>query len=337
MVPREDALRACQYAAMAKGKRGEAALLRIADGFVTAYNEEMYAACKIPIEGEFCVDAVKIIKCLESHTDVEVNVEAKDTHVIIRGRGWRYQAQIEPAGPWYGCRRPSEWAAVGDSWSAALSVVGRAASRIKTAQPKLKCVFFSKDKMEAFDGGQYAVATVGSPLSASAVVPWEYLKRIDGIGVTHIAIDGGFLHMRTVIGVHIAVRVWDSTYPDLSPLLKWGDAPQEILLPVALKEEAALVVKQVQTRDTPITVRLQAGHLMMRATSEDHVTYARKVGAPYTGEPYEFHVGYSILELLASWGRLHVHPWQNGQDRLVYRANGLTCVALTHPQSSWED
>ena len=337
MISREEALRGCQYAAMAKGKRGEAALLRISGGYITAYNEEMYAACKTPIEGEFCVDATKIIKCLDSHPDAEVGLEVKDTMLVVRGRGWRYQTPIEPAGPWYGCRRPTEWHEVGDSWSAALSVVGRAASRLKTAQPKLRCVFFSPDKMEAFDGGQYAVAKVASPLTSSAVVPWEYLKRIDGIGVTHIAVEGGFLHMRTVIGVHIAVRVWDSTYPDLSPLLAWGDESQEILLPVSLKEEAAQVVKQVQTKDTPITVRLQNGCLMMKASSEDHVTYARKVGAPYSGEQYEFHVGYAILELLASWGRLVVHPWQNGQDRLVYQANGLTCVALTHPRADWEE
>lgn len=266
------------------------------DKRVMAYNDEVACSHKCELDITGAVEAAKLVKILAKMPEEEVDVEAGEGELIIRGKGRKVQIRMETT-ILLGIdsvEKPEEWKPLHEDFCEALSIVQQCAGKDED-HFNLTCINIAKKWVEAADDFQMCRYRLKTGVTDSMLVKRDSLKSVPAFGMTEFAETPAWLHFRNPAGLTLSCRRWIDDYPDLSPFLDvTGD---KIQLPKGLAKEAEIAeICTEDNEESEVMIKLSDGKLrIIGAATSGSARYVANKAANYSGPPIAFLIPPKLL------------------------------------------
>lgn len=292
-------------------------------GRVYSFNDEVFCshATKLRIQG--AVPNKPLVEQLRKLPDDDVDIEATENTLTIRGKGGReveIRMEKEIALQIHSVEMPSKWYSLPKEFNEAINVVAECASR--DVSKAIHCVHIHTDWIEACDNVRLSRYTMKTGLKEAVFVKGDSIKHLPSLGMTEIGQTEAWIHFRNASGLVMSCRKYAEEYPDLTELLKVKGS--KMILPKKLKEaaERAEIASSEKSDENYITVQLKPGKLRVKG---EGVTsrYKEPMKTSYDGPPLKFSISPKILiELVTRHNECVV-----SQNRLLVNGGAWAFVA----------
>lgn len=258
------------------------------DNRIVTYNDEISISHPIPDLGiQGAIKADKLYGFLDKLTKDEIEIQSDGNQLIVKsGRskaGLAIQQEIRL--PLEEIPEVDKWTPVPDKLLDALKFTVLSCSN-DMSRPILTCVHVNKKgRVESCDNYRMSVYELGTELPDTFLIPADSVKELIKFKPDQMAVTEAWAHFKTEAGTVFSCRIFNDTYPDISPLLDVQGV--DIQLPKSLDkvlDRASIFSKQDHLLDEQIQVTLAANRLKVRAES-DASWFEETTNVKYAGEP----------------------------------------------------
>ena len=214
------------------------------NGEVMTFNDEVSCRCLLALGKDFtaAVPAKALVEQLRKWKESEIDVEAGEGCLIVRGKGTRkavFQAESEITLPVEHVERPKKWKPLSADFSEAIKIVSECA-KDRDESLAVMSVSIHPGFVEASDNLQLTRYKVDTGVAKFCLVRKEAIKHLPPLDMTEVAETENWLHWRNPAGVVFSAR---KNYPPeeygadyWDKYLKKEGSP--VVLPKSLAEEA---------------------------------------------------------------------------------------------------
>jgi hypothetical protein len=309
-------------------------------GTVITYNEELYCRAVTPLDKKLsgAVKADKLLEMLRKLAETEIEVEATDGELIIRGKGRKsgFTMEAEVLLPVKDVEQPKEWTALPDGFAEAVAVVQSCTGGEK-AEFDLTCVHLHPKWIEACDGVQACRWRLRTGLAEPAMVRAVALKNVTTMGAEQFAETPNWIHFRRGDGkeagsVTMSCRRYLEEYRDLGPILKVSGTPTRLPEGLEAAADKAAIFSAENADANMVSVELKPGRLTLVGQGvSGWFRETRK--AEWQGEPIKFLTSPVLLQEVVK-KRKEV---EISADRLIIKGERWKYVScLGMPESNGE-
>ena len=289
-------------------------------GRVFTFNDQVSCSNKTSLNITGAVPNKPLLEQLRKLPDDEIDVEATETALTIKGKGGReveIRLEKEIALQIDSVEQPTKWHTLPAEFSEAIGIVVECASR--DASKAIHCVHVHPEFIEACDNFQLSRYKLKTGLKEPVFIKGESIKHLPALGMTEIGQTAAWIHFRNKNDLVMACRKYNEEYPELDKLFNVkGD---KLLLPKRMKEAAsrAEIASSERADDNHLIVNVKEGKIRVQGigiTSK----YREPMKTTYSGPPLKFLISPKILielctkhnECTVSKERLMVNggPWR---------------------------
>lgn len=304
------------------------------DGQLLAFNDEVCCRTRSPLNGVTgAVQAAPLLNLLGKLPEEEIQVEAKETELVIHGKkrraGIRMDAEVTlPVGA---VEQPKKWNRLPDDFTEAIKMVGACAGQDES-QFFLTCIHLHPQWVEACDNFQLCRWRLETGISAPTLVRHSSVRPITALGVTEFAETPAWMHFRTPgkAGLTLSCRRYLEDYNDLTRLLKVKGTRTQLPKGLAVAADIAQVFSAEDPENNRVRLDLEADkvHVTGKGVSGWY-TETRRLA--YGGAPLAFLISPELLTVLVkNHSQCIVSP-----DRLKVKAGSYSYVAcLIRPEEA---
>ncbi len=262
---------------------------------VITFNDEIACstACDIGFEG--AVAARPLIDLLAKLAEKEVDLEATDTELIVKGKrrraGITREASITlPVGV---VEPPVKWVEIDPEFTDAIGVVQHCAGKDPN-NFALTCIHVTPDHVEACDNFQICRYPIATGVAAPCLVKRDSIKHIAGLGMTEVSETKTWIHYRNPSELVFSVRREVSDFQDLSKILDMDGTPTT--LPGGLAEAVAKaeIFSAQNAENNVVIVELRADQLRIRGVGVSG-WYEERKEVKWRGDPFSFTIDPKLL------------------------------------------
>ncbi len=268
-------------------------------GKVMTYNDEV--ACSSPTmlgkDLQGAVQADPLLAVLRKLQEDEIEVEAGDGELLIRGKGRRAGIVMEKEIllPIDVVEKPDTWQKLHPDFSEAIGIVSQCSSKDES-RFSLTCVHITPKWVEACDNFQLARWRLKTGVEKPTLVRHSAIKHIVSLGMTELAETDSWIHFRASSGLTLSCRRYIEDFPDLTDILKLDADAKPMSMPKGLGEAAdkAQIFSSENTEANHVLVELQAGKLRVRGQGVSG-WYTETKKLKYDGESMSFLISPQLL------------------------------------------
>lgn len=266
-----------------------------AGGRVVTFNDEI--ACGIDCDLGFtgAVAARPLLDLLAKMAEAEVDVEATDNELIVKGKrrraGITMEAEITlPIGS---VEQPEAWVDMDPEFADAIGVVQHCASK-DANNFHLTCVHVTPDCVEACDNFQLARYPLATGVTEACLVKRDSVKHVTGLGMTEVAETKTWLHFRNPVGLTLSVRRELGDFENLDKILE-SDGTR-CTLPGGLAEavDKAEIFSAENSENNIVTIELKSGQLRLRGMGPNG-WYEERKDVTWENDPMSFNMAPKLL------------------------------------------
>lgn len=305
------------------------------DGTVTTFNDEV--ACRMPSglskELSCAVPSVKLLEILRKLVEDELEVEEKDSELIVTGKSRQFGIRIEKdiTLPVDTVEQPTEWIKLDDGFCEAINIVQQCVGRDES-RFCLTCVHIHPEWLEACDGQQLCRWKLVTPIESSTLVRQSSIKSVVSLGMSEFNETKNWLHFRNSQGLILSCRRYVENYPDITSYLNVDGEP--VTLPKSLGEatDKAAVFASENSDAQHVMVKLKPGKLEIKGTG---ITgWFREVKKlKYEGRGMEFLIA---PQLLIDLVKRHTDCLISNNRLKVISGSYIYVSCLTNPNAETE-
>lgn len=235
------------------------------DGIVMTYNDEIacHQKCSLKLTG--AVQAAQFKDLLHKLKEDNIQVEAKATELMIKGKGRRAGIRMEADVllPIDSVERPEKWKDLNEDFLEAVKLVQSCASS-DDSEFALICIHIHPEWVEACDNFQITRVPMKTGVKASTLVKRDALKHVVALDMTEFCETESWMHFRNPSGLVLSCRRYVEDYPNLGPLLDVKGT--KATLPRGLGDAAdkASVFSADTSDDNQVRIELRPGKLRIR-------------------------------------------------------------------------
>ncbi len=297
-IKRELLLKQCESVAPGLSAREileQSAHLVFRGGKVTTFNDEVLcqADCCLAVEG--AVVAAPLLALLRKLTEEELDIEAVEGELTVKGKGRRAGVRMESeiTLPVEAVETPSKWRKMPEGLADAVKLVGHCAG---TDESKfvLTCVHLHPEWIEACDGFQLARVPLETKLPDPTLIRRKSLDAVLGMGPAEWAKTDSWLHFRLPSGLAASCRRYAEKYPSLDKLLEVEG--REVELPKGIEDvlDRTRVFSSRDAVDDLVTMVLRSGQMKLTGRGPDG-WYSEVQKVKYEGDEVQFVVAPKLL------------------------------------------
>lgn len=266
-------------------------------GRVLTYNDEVSCRCPSPFGKEItgAVRSERLLDVLRKLPDDEIDAEAKDGKLTLRGKGRRTWVIMEAdiTLPVDAVERPTEWRPLADDFLEAVSTVQRCAGTDESSFATV-CVHLHPKWVEATDRFQLCRWRLKTGLEKPVLVRQSAIKHVTQLGMTEFAETEGWIHFRNGRGLELACRRYLEDYPDLSSYVKPGGETTSLPKGMAEAAERAETFSAEDKDNNRVKVHIKAGRVTVTGEGVSG-GYLETKKTAYKGPELVFWITPSIL------------------------------------------
>ena len=268
------------------------------DDRVYTFNDEVSCSqeCCLSIQG--AVQAMPFVSILRKMKEEFLEITVEEEELKIKGKnkkaGIRMETEIQL--PIDSIEQPKKWRKLSDSFSEAVGMVKRCASKDET-KLLLTHLHITPNWIEACDNFQAARYLIETGLKKSVLVRKDSLKFVESLEMIKYSITKNWIHFKNVIGLVFSCRKLVEEYPELDHLFKVKG--EDTTLPKGLTEaiERAEVFSNDNAEDDQIVVRIK--HDKIKIQGEGATGWFTEIKkAKYKGKSIGFAISPDLLKEL---------------------------------------
>ncbi len=264
-------------------------------GRVVTFNDEI--ACGIDCDLGFtgAVAARPLLDLLAKMSETEIDVEATETELIVKGKrrraGITMEAQITL--PIASVEQPGDWVDMDPEFADAIGVVQHCASK-DTNNFHLTCVHVTPTCVEACDNFQLARYPLATGVAEACLVKRDSVKHVTGLGMTEVSETKTWLHFRNPTGLTLAVRRELGDFESLDAFIETDGV--RCTLPGGLAEavDKAEIFSAESSENNIVTIELKPGQLRLRGMGATG-WYEERKDVKWDNEPMSFNMAPKLL------------------------------------------
>lgn len=267
------------------------------DGLVSAFNDETCCHAPSGLAKDFrgAVQADKVLTLLRKLSEDEIDLDAEDGQLIIKGKsrkaGIRMETEITL--PIDKVEKPTKWTKLHEDFGEAIGIVYQCAGK-DDSMFRLTCVHITPRWVEGCNNSEICRWKLPTGVSQPALVRKTAIKHVTTLGMVDFSETENWLHFRNPSGLVFSCRRYLEEYPSLSQFLKVEGQP--MTLPKGLAEacDKADVFSSENTDNNFVTVELKAGRVKVRGQGVSG-WYNEVKKVDYKGESLTFNVSPQLL------------------------------------------
>lgn len=293
-------------------------------GVITTYNEEILCRQDTPLPFQAAVPAKPLVETLRKLTEDEIDIELKESMLMIKCAGTRriglnihadivlHCDSVEPV---------TQWTDVPPVFADALAMVCEAADK-DGDDFALNCVQIMPVGMQATDRFQAIRYKLDCPVRSGVLVKRQSCTAVNGLGIAAMQETDNWIHWKTYTGLQISVRKYLEEYPDLSPLFK-AEAQGTLRLPPSLidaLQKASIFLADTGTGKQAV-LKLKTNKIMIRGQNE-HGFYEEIRDITYDGPAVTFGINPKYVQTLLK----HDYPCHLTEGSLRIRGDSFAYI-----------
>ncbi len=242
---------------------------------IIAYNDEICAMTKSPIDIEGAVEADPLLKLLNKIKDDTIEVDIDENNEMkIKGKNFNTGIKIENeiALPVDEIEVPDEFESVPDNFSHLAKLACLTASK-SLNMALLTCVHLESDKIESCDNERITICKMDREFDHDILLPAKSFSSIVKENIVGMSIDDSWAHFKTDEDVILSCRLFynkDDEYVDLEEHIP-DDEGRKITLPEEIEEiisRADIFGKDQDSGDRYAHISIKKGKLKVSAQND---------------------------------------------------------------------
>lgn len=187
------------------------------NGRIMTFNGEIACQQKFDLGFTGAVLAEKLIAVLSLHNDEEIDFEATDGELVIRGKPWEaaITMQDEITLPIDAVEDPGEWKPLNEAFCDGVKMIQQCAGNDQT-KFNLTCIHIGRKWVEATDTFQAGRFSMKTNFHESVLIRKSSIKQILDLGMTKFSVTDSWVHFRNKEGLIISCLRVVEEYPDIS-------------------------------------------------------------------------------------------------------------------------
>lgn len=285
-------------------------------GRVTSFNDEVACSYESLLGDEFvgAVKAAKLLEILGKLPDEELEVEAGDGEMILRGKRRRTGVRMEKDAVDHSSsiQQPETWRKINPDFGEAVGIVQQCAGNDQS-RFKSTCVYVHPEWVEACDDVQLCRWRLKNAIEEPFLIRKNAVRHVSSLGMVELSEADSWIHFRSGSGLVMSCRRYMEEYPDLEPVFKV--VGRKISLPKGLAEatDRAHVFSQENTDHDLVKVEMRPGKVRIKGEGVSG-WYVEPKKVKYDGPSFEFFIAPKLLmdivtkhnEIIISKDRLKV-------------------------------
>lgn len=293
-------------------------------GKISTFNEEILCRQDTPLPFQAAVPAKPLVETLRKLTEDEIDIELKESQLLIKCAGTRRIGLNIHADIVLHCdavEQATEYTDVPPVFADALAMVAEAADK-DGDDFALNCIQIKPAGMQATDRFQAIRYKVDCPVRSDVLVKRQSCMAVNGLGIAAMQETDNWIHWKTYTGLQIAVRKYLEEYPNLGPLFK--AEPQGCLrLPPSLidaLQKASIFLNDTGTGKQAV-LQLKTGEITIRGQNE-HGFYEEVREVAYKGPDAIFGINPKYVQNLLK----HDYPCELTEGSLRIRGENFAYI-----------
>jgi len=265
------------------------------DGRISTYNDEVACSTETKLKIEGAVIAGPLLEILKKLAEEEIEIEAKEKQLSIKGKGRRVGIRMdaEILLPIETVEAPGKWRPLHEDFNEAVSVCLECAGR-DDSQFMLTCLHIHPDHIEACDNFQMARYPIKTKIKDEMLVRRDSIKHVVALDMTEIAESAKWLHFRNPAGLVLSCRRYLEEYQDLSNILDVGGKPATLPKGLAEAAEKAEIFSSENAENNRVRIDIKEGKIRVKGEGASG-WYSEIKKAKYEGPPLSFCISPKLL------------------------------------------
>lgn len=271
-VNREQLLQSLETASAGLSKREiieQSSCFVFKDGKIITFNDEVAVTLDSLLKIEGAVQADPLLSLLRKLSEEELEVEASDEGLMVKGKGRKAVVRMEQEIllPVEGIEAPGKWKSIPAELMDALKVCSACCSTDES-HFKLTCVHVAKDRIESSDDFQIIHYPLATGMDKNTLLRKDSVMKLLTVEVTKWSLTENWIHFLCQSGLTISCRRYTDEYPDISKYLEVKG--HTVKFPKGIDEilDKAQIFSSEDPVGNQVTVSLSAGRLRLEGKGE---------------------------------------------------------------------
>ena len=265
------------------------------DGVVMTFNEEIACSYKCDLKIESAVSAPPLLAILRKMKENEIEVDASDGQLIIKGKRKEtgIRMEMDVLLPIDTVEKPKKWIPIAEDFADAISIVQECAGTDDNYF-ETTCIHIHPKWVEACDNIQMCRYRLKTGMEKSILVRRTSLQHIVSLDMVEMSVTNSWIHFKNSSGMILSCRLYIEDFHDLSKIMDVTGT--KINLPKGLKD--AVSRSEIFSVDNPednhVKVKLYHGRVKVIGRGPaGYYTEIKKV--KYNGDEFEFTISPKLL------------------------------------------